>query len=572
MFRKTLLSALSALALTSVVAACNDNDSNTSSSSDTDTTTSAQDALTTTTPIKHLVVIYGENISFDHYFATYPNATNPDGEPSFTASDDTQSDIATLENDDLLTDNPNYTNTANGDGASNPFRLDRSQAATADQNHAYEAEQQAFDDGAMDLFPEYTGRGTSGGSGAFGTTGQVMGYYDGNTVTALWNLAQNFAMSDASYTDTFGPSTPGALEAVAGQNNGAVIDVTGTGTTVGGSHIIDDGEGAYTLIGDIDPTDDVCSSTTAGTIHMSGKNIGDLLNDAGVTWGSFMGGFDLTLTNSDGSTDCSRATYSDTTSESVTDYIPHHAWFQYYTSTLNATHARPSATDRIGYSTEADESTADPANHEYDIQDFYAAVEAGNFPSVSYLKAPAFQDAHAGYSDPLDEQEFVAKVVDFLEQQDDWQNTAVIVAYDDSDGWYDHAYVNPTHTSFDSQDQVNGDGICGAQGQAQPNGVAGSPVNGRCGPGTRVPFLVISPWAKVNYVSHTQITQASIVKFIEDNWLSGTRIGSGSFDSSTGSIDDMFDFSGEGDAPKVYVDLDTGSVLDSAPTIDTTDL
>ena len=56
--------------------------------------------------------------------------------------------------------------------------------------------------------------------GAFGTKGQVMGYFDGNTVTALWHYAQHFAMSDNAYTDTYGPSTPGALNVVAGQTNG----------------------------------------------------------------------------------------------------------------------------------------------------------------------------------------------------------------------------------------------------------------------------------------------------------------------------------------------------------------
>ena len=68
------------------------------------------------------------------------------------------------------------------------------------------------------------------------------------------------------------------------------------------------------------------------------------------------------------------------------------------------------------------------------------------------------------------------------------------------------------------------------------------PVDGRCGPGTRVPFLVISPFAKKNYVSHVCITQASILQFIEDNWLNGERLGGGSFDATTGSIMDMFDF------------------------------
>ena len=77
-----------------------------------------------------------------------------------------------------------------------------------DQNHAYTAEQQAYNDGKMDLFPKYTGKGTPGGAGAFGTKGQVMGYFDGNTVTALWHYAQHFAMNDNAWTDTYGPPRP----------------------------------------------------------------------------------------------------------------------------------------------------------------------------------------------------------------------------------------------------------------------------------------------------------------------------------------------------------------------------
>src|ERR1700689_2184663 len=81
----------------------------------------------TATPIKHLVVIYQENVSFDHYFATYPHATNPIGEPPFHAKKDTQTDINTVENAGLLTNNPNFLNTLNGNGAANPFRIDVTQ-------------------------------------------------------------------------------------------------------------------------------------------------------------------------------------------------------------------------------------------------------------------------------------------------------------------------------------------------------------------------------------------------------------------------------------------------------------
>ncbi|MFM0524225.1 alkaline phosphatase family protein [Paraburkholderia strydomiana] len=528
---------------------------------------SAQNQLTTATPIKHVVVVYNENVSFDHYFATYPNAANPSGEPAFTAAADTPT-VNGLSGS-LLTSNPNFINTLNGAGAANPFRLDRTQAATADQNHAYTAEQQAYNDGAADLFPFYTGKESSGGAGAFGTTGQVMGYYDGNTVTAMWNYAQHFSMSDNAYSDTFGPSTLGALEVISGQTNGVQLVKTSQQpfnlTTASDSYYVNDGQGGVTLINDADPANDLCSSTT-DQILMSGKNIGDLLNAKDITWGGFMGGFNLSTVNSNGTTECERSTVTPAVGQPTADYIPHHAWFQYYASTANPQHTRPSSMSTVGFSTLPDGKTPEPANHQYDSDDFFAAVRAGNYPSVSFIKAPAFQDGHAGYSDPLDEQAFTAKVVNFLQQQPDWKSTAIIVAWDDSDGWYDHAYANPTSSSFDAEaDQLNGAGKCGTG--AAPLGVEGAPVNGRCGPGTRIPFIVISPWAKVNYVDHTPISQASVVRFIEDNWLGSQRIGGGSFDATAGSIMGMFNFSGSGNNPTVFVDPNLGSVVPSVPAI-----
>jgi len=508
------------------------------------------DALATATPIKHLVIIYQENVSFDHYFATYPHATNPDGEPGFTALPGTP-EVNNLVTARLLTKNPNDTNPANGANAADPFRLDRTQAATADQNHSYTPEQEAYDGGRADLFPEYTGHGTSGGVGAFGTQGQVMGYYDGNTVTAEWAYAQHFALGDNAYTNTYGPSTPGALEVVSGQTNGLHLVASNYST-----FYVNDTQGGLTLINDVDPGYDVCSSTT-NQATLEGKNIGDLLNDARITWGGFMGGFNLKLTNANSTTGCARSTLSPVVGETVNDYVPHHNWFQYFASTANPTHARPASLASIGYSFDHS-GQADPANHEYDLKDFYNAVVAGNFPAVSYVKLDAYQDGHAGYSDPLDEQAGIVKLINFIEVQPDWHNTAIIVTYDDSDGWYDHAFATPTNPSFDAvADQLYGAGNCGTGTPLK--GIAGTgPVNGRCGPGTRIPFLVISPWAKPNYVYSAQITQASVVRFIEDNWLNGKRLGGGAFDASTGSIMPMFNFKGAGNLPILYLNPKTG--------------
>lgn len=562
MLRKTLLASALAVAGVTLVACGGGSDAVATVPG---TNYTAARALATATPIKHVVVLYQENVSFDHYFATYPKAANPAGEPAFTAKAGTPS-VNNLVTANLLTRNPNFTNTANGTDAAEPFRLDRSQAATADQNHAYTAEQQAYDGGKADLFPKYTGAATPGGVGAFGTKGQVMGYFDGNTVGAMWNYAQNFAMSDDAYTDTYGPSTPGALEAVSGQTNGVkLVATTDQPFTLSKySYYISDGQGGYTMINDVDPAYDVCSNPK-NQVAMTGKNIGDLLNAKNISWGGFMGGFNLGVTNPNGTTGCKRSTYSPVVGANVGDYIQHHNWFQYYKSTANPTHARPSSTLAIGHTLETDGKTPDPANHEYGLQDFFAAVKAGDMPAVAYLKAPAFEDGHAGYSDPLDEQAFVAQVVNFLEQQPQWSSTAVIVTWDDSDGWYDHAFATTTNPSFDPQaDQLDGAGVCG-KGTPLP-GVNGKPVNGRCGPGTRIPFLVISPWARSNYVSNTPISQASVVKFIEDNWLGGERLGGGSFDAGAGSIMGLFDFSkSQGSAPKVFIDPAQGTVLSKPP-------
>ena len=508
-------------------------------------------SLPTKTPIKHLIVIFNENRSFDHYFGTYPNALNPEGEPIFEPARNTPRDINNLlVNQALLDNNPNL-NPANGAGASNPFRLDRTQANTESQNHAYTAEQKAYDGGKLDLFPLDVGRGTPGGAGAFGTSAQTMGIFDGNTVTAFWNYAQNFAMSDNMWGDTYGPSTPGLLNMFAGNTNGIVV---GAGNS---TNALPDGQGGVTLIGDIDPTMDVCSSTTSN-VSSTAKNIGDLLNGADIPWGSFYGGFNLQTINNNGTSGCSRSTVSQVVGGAVPDYVPHHIWTQYFQSTANPNHLRPTSTKAIGYTLVPGTKKVDPANHNYDLDDFFTAVGSGNFPAVSFIKMAAFQDSHPGNSDPLDEQTGVVTLINFLQQQPDWDSTAVIITYDDSDGWYDHAFARPTQGSFSAADALNGTGVCGVPG-TEPNGVKGLPVAGRCGPGTRLPFLVISPFARKNYVDHVFITQASIPQFIEDNWLSGKRLGGGSFDATTGSIAGLFDFN-QKKSTKLILDPTFGTV------------
>jgi phospholipase C len=480
----------------------------------------------TTTPIKHLVVIFDENVSFDHYFGTYPFAANTDGS-SFHAKPGTRpvNGLYTKITPSgpvgpLLTNNPN---------SAEPTRLTHAQALTCDQDHAYTAEQQAVDGGKMDKFVQFTETSTCSAPN-YGTPGLVMDYYDGNTVTGLWNYAQNYAMSDNNWDTTFGPSTPGALNLISGQTGGAYAISTVTGAKVPDPGGVSDlnSAGFGTVYGDPDPAFDDCSDGSARTATSfplavaTGKNVGDLLNSRGVTWGWFQGGFTPTGT-SGGLAVCGNK-HANIGGASITDYSPHHEPFQYYKSTANPKHLPPSSEAAVG--------RTDQANHQYDLSWFYKTLQAGNMPAVSFLKASEYQDGHPGYSDPLDEQTFLVNTINQIEQSKDWSSTAIVVTYDDSDGWYDHQapkIVNGSHTALDAA-------VC----SSAPVRLGSTPV--RCGYSQRLPMLVISPWTKANFVGHKQTDTTSVIHFIENNWLGGKRIGSGSFDAISGNLTGMFQF------------------------------
>ena len=554
----------------------------------------------TATPIKHLVVIFQENVSFDHYFGTYPTAANTTGQP-FTAAPGTPA-VDGL-NGPLLTANPNGTN---------PRRYSPTginDVLTCDQDHNYSDEQAAFNKGAMDKFVSTVGNG-----GGKNPTGQpcaakdVMNYYDGNTVTGLWNYAQHFAMNDKSFGTTFGPSSPGAINLVSGNTGGVDTGHEVNSPSVAtaakpNADLASDGSAGLSLIGDAQPYWDDCSTRDA--VAMTGQNIGDKLNAAGLSWGFFQGGFRPTTSFTDaanaaghqgqttatfipdefnklpnpvphasnqGICDAVHPVGAGLASPLMTgtgqygykdDYIPHHQPFQYYAGTANPHHltlptdangtVSPATLATIGTDTQHYLNGApqfDTPNHQYDISDFdqlVAAIGRGDLPpsalpSVSFLKAPGYQDGHAAYSDPLDEQQFLIREVNALMQTPDWASTAVVINYDDSDGWYDHVYSGVHNPSQTVADALTGTGQCGTE---PPAPLAGQ--QGRCGYGPRQPLVLISPWAKTNTLDHTRTDQSSVTRFIEDNWSLG-RI-AGSFDALAGPLTGMLDLTHPHGAP-----------------------
>lgn len=428
-------------------------------------------------------MIIPENSSFEHLFGTYPHALNPPGEPKFKAKRSTPSvNVLTRP---LLQHNTNLVQ---------PFRLDRSQVATIEPEHHYTELQQEAHGGLLDQFVQVN----------FGDP-TPMGYFDGNTVTALWNYAQRFSMSDNCFSTTMTPSTPGHINLVSGLTHGVIPP----NLTLGSGEIVCvDG----TLIGDPDPKFDMCSKPP--TVELTGINVGNLLNAKNVPWGWFQGGF----------RDCSK-THIGSKGVPIPDYNPHHSPFQYYRSTSNPNHLPPSSISMIGYQ--------DQANHLYDLEDFWEAAAIHNIPSVSFLKPPQYQEGHPKYSDMLSFQTFLVETLNRLQKMPEWIRMAVIVVWDDSGGWYDHVMppiINQSHTPADA---LLGPGDAGNP----PPGA----YQGRLAYGMRIPFLIISPFAKVNYVDHSVTDQTSVLRFIENNWFLG-RIGDQSFDEVAGSLKPFFNF------------------------------
>jgi phospholipase C len=475
----------------------------------------AQAGSAPTTPIKYVVVIFDENNSFDHYFGSYPNALYPNGVPASTANPYGESPFVPLPNTPSVNGFSPFLNKLS---VVAPFRLDRAQETTCDNDNHYKDEQTAYHSGAINLFPTSTS-----GTGTNCTPYLSMGYYDGNTVTALWNYAQYFAMSDNYYDTEFGTTVMGHLNLLSGQTHETSI-ATISGKVANGS-----------IIANVEAGYDDCVTTANGTpVQMTSKNIGDLLNSAGLTWGWFYADFPQS-SGSQPITSC------------PSTYNSHYAPFMYYASTSNQHHLPPSSVSAIGTST-------DQANHNYAMTDFWNAVNAGNMPSVVFLKASKPQTGHPSDSSPLAEQTFLVNTINQLQQTPYWSQMAIFITYDDSDGWYDHVMPPIVNQSNDAaNDVVAGAAYCGTP-------QAGAYLD-RCGYGTRLPLLLISPYAKQNYVDHGLADITSVTRFIEDNWSLG-RLGDQSFDALAGPLNGLFDFT---DTPRpgrlLLLDPNAGTVV-----------
>jgi phospholipase C len=502
-------------------------------------------STSTKTPIKHVIVIFQENNSFDHYFGTYPHATNKDGS-HFTPAPNTPSvnnlEPTKIQPIDLLKNNPNkYL----------PQRIDPHQSKICSPLHEYIVEQKSYHGGKMDQFVENDGSASLDPTLTackIGTDNNVvMDYYDGNTVTAIWNYAQHFAMSDHFYQSTFGESTPQHINLVSGNTHGAycydIITKKELPTcSVEKDKRIIPAVVDNTLLSNVDPEYDICSDAKPDSkgiptyeIVMTGKNIGELLTDNHISWGWFSGGFKLPPGG------CKAREAHD----NFQDYYPDVDPFQYYKSTANPQHLPP--TKNIG--------DDDPANHQYSLSEFWDDVKGGHMPDVIFIKAPTYQQGHPGLSDPIAEQTFLVNTINDIEKSKQWPDTTIILTWDDSGGFYDHLMPPIVSPSDDPKNDALYVNNCNPSHASITH-------NDKCGYGPRVPLLIISPYAKENFVEdkHTDLT--SILKFIEDNWNLG-QIGGGSLDAKANSLDNLFDFTKttKNMTPPINLDYKTGECI-----------
>ena len=224
-----------------------------------------------------------------------------------------------------------------------------------------------------------------------------MDYYDGNTVTALWNYAQRFAMSDNTFGTTFGPSTPGALNLVSGQTGG--VNAARAGEPEGeevnrlaelrgaSRHDLGDPIPGRRLLRRLRPSRCDDRPERRRPAQCSRRHLGLV-----------PGRLRPDLAHGHGTPLCGRPTQHRRGLRSRLQPAPRA--FPVLRVDGQPAAPAPSSVD--------DRPQTGQANHQYDLPDFYAAC-AGNLPAVSFLKAAKYQDGHAGDSDPLDEQAFLTR-------------------------------------------------------------------------------------------------------------------------------------------------------------------
>ena len=441
--------------------------------------------------IDTVVVIYAENRSFDHLYGSFPGANGLQNvTPANSVQRDrdgtvlkelppvwgnltakgitpvvTQEQTEYLPNKPFAIDDPNGFNTQLG-------------VVTHDLWHLFYQNQMQIDGGKNDKFAAFADSG-----------GLVMGHYDGSKLP-LWPIAKQFVLADNFFQGAFGgsflnhfqlacactPVYPDANKSPA-KDLIAVVDPDGVSLTLAPNSPKSALEGIPKFVNNGQITPDFYAINTMQPPYQPSNNkpapegdprfadpgkpntlppqhektIGDLLSEKGVSWAWYSGAWQATLDGNRGTP--------------VPNFQFHHQPFNYFAQFAPGTEARAQHLKDGGMNG----------------VEFIKAIDAGALPQVTFYKPQGNLNEHAGYADVLDGDNHLADVIAHLEKSSQWAHMLVVVTYDENGGFWDH--VAP-------------------------------PKADRWGPGSRIPALIISPFAKKGTVDHTQYDTTSILRFI----------------------------------------------------------
>jgi phospholipase C len=419
--------------------------------------------------INHIVVIYQENWSFDSLYGKFPGANGLDqAGPTTPQVDNDGNPFATLPqplNTDFIPAIPDPRFPADLPVA--PFDTQKYVGAnqlTGDLVHRYYQEQTQIDGGKMDKFAAVSD-----------AAGLVMSYYDATNMPE-GKLAQQFTMMDNFFHAAFGGSflnhqflicacAPRWPEAPAN----IVAEVDAAGNMVKDGQVSPDGFAINTSFTVNTPHPVNITDSTQLVPSQTQPTIGDRLNDANVSWVWYSGGWNNAVIG-----------HADPL------FQFHHQPFAYFANYAEGTPGR--------------------AAHLKDENDYYSDVAGGKLPAVTFIKPLGPDNEHPGYATLLNGQQHVADLVSAIQNSPYWQDTAIIITYDEHGGRWDH--VPP-------------------------------PVIDKWGPGLRVPTIVISPFARKGFVDHTQYDTTSILRLIEERWNLEPLADR---DAKTGDMLSAFDF------------------------------
>ncbi len=411
--------------------------------------------------IKHIVIIYQENRSFDNLYGTFPGAN---GVAQASAVSKTQVDLnghpyASLANvpGGFASDALFPATVPNGPwdiGLYAPPNM-----ATRDISHNFYHEIKQANGGLMNEFSTWSD-----------DPALCMGHYDYQTLPEA-ALAQEFTLCDNYFQGTFGASMLNHLFMIGARDPGSFPQfqaVSQVSVITNDPNTLQDNAVSpapfFFLVNSDDPFNPPHGVPAPDGIYvpvLTYDTIGDRLNDKGISWKWYAQNWDATIADPNGAI--------------AGNFDFDHQPFDFFANYAPGTPGR--------------------AAHLQDVNNFFSDVQNHSLPSVVWIKPYATDNEHPADGILLDGQNYAMSLVNTIRNSDYWKDTLVIITYDESGGWWDH--VAPPHV---------GDGHT-LPGQSD-----------QFGPGARLPLLLAGPFAKQHFVSHTQFDTASILKLIETRW------------------------------------------------------